>query len=330
MKKITLLTVSCLLFGVFGFSATVCAAEKTIKLASWGPAKHYSATLRAEWIKEVNSKLKGTCQITEFPNGKLYGPKDVQNAVSKGIVDMGLVLQSRVLEMVPMLQGAYMPFGFETLEEYAEAYSGESMQILSTALEQKGLKLIWVTFLDPVHIFSNKKNYHTVEELKGLKVLTISPIASEIFSNLGCAPNSSIPQTEQFIALQKGISNATLTTTVFGYFQQTFKAAPYVTKINFSFPALYIMMNTKKWKALSPEAQDAMMDIGQTYSAKTIEMANAWSEKFSNILTEQGATITDFPAAERKKIVTIARKSWTKWAAENGPNAKRLYQINLE
>lgn len=331
MKKNVLLALSCLLFGAIIFSPlTSRAAETVLNLASWGPAKHYAATLRADWVEKVNETLKGTYQIVEHPDEKLYGPKDMQAAIAKGAVDMGLVLQSRVLDMVPMLQGAYLPFGFEELKDTAKAYSGESMEIMSKALEQKGLKLIWITFLDPVHIFSNKKNYHTVEELKGLKILTVSPIASEIFSNLGCVPNSSVPQNQQIIALKKGMSDATLTTSVFGYFQKTFEATPYITKVNFSFPALYIMMNLKKWKKLPLQTQKIMMNIGQTYSAKTLDMAQAWSEKFESVLTEQGVKVTNFPSGERAKIITVAKKSWAKWAEENGPDAQRLYQINLE
>lgn len=330
MKKSTAILICCVFFTMVFNPLLAAAKEVELKLASWGPTKHFVAEARNAWIAEVNETLAGKFKIVDYPGGQLYGPKDVHKAIAKGQIDLGVVLQPRMLAMVPLAQGVYLPFAFETAEDAAKAYSGESLAIIEKAMEKKRLKLIYVSYLDPVQIFSNKGNIKTIDDFKGLRILSASPIFSEIMAKMGAAPDTSIPQTEQYMALKRSVSDSMASSIVGGYFQKMVEVAPYITKMNMTYPTILVCMNLKKWNKLTKEAQEAMLTIGKKYGAQTLAVSKGWEEKFTGALAQSGGTITTLPDAERAKIKMIAMPIWEEWAKENGKEGKRLLELNLK
>ncbi len=306
------------------------AKEVVLKLASWGPAKHFVAEARAVWIEEVNQALAGRYKIVDYPGGQLYGPSDIHKAVAKGTVDMGVVLQPAMLAMVPMVQGVYLPFAFDSIEQVAAAYSGESLEIIERAMEKKRLKLIYVSYLDPVQIFSNKGNITQIEDFNGLRVLSSSPIFTEIMAELGAAPDTSIPQTEWYMALKRSVSDSMANSVVGGFFQKSFEVAPYITKMNMSYPTILVCMNLKKWEKLPEDVRATLLDLGKKQGDHTLAMSKGWEHKFTGALTKAGATVSTLAPEEREKIVGVARNVWAQWAGKNGKEAERLLKLSVK
>lgn len=330
MKTKILFSVVCFAVAMALIPVNSMAGEKVLKLASWGPPKHFVAEARANWIKEVNEACAGKIKIVEYPGGQLFGPKEMHKAVAKGQVDIGVILQPAMLAMVPMLQGVYLPFAFDNIDDAAKGYSGESLAIVEKAMEKKRIKLIYTSFTDGVQIYSNKKNIQKVEDFKGLRILSTSPIFAEIMSRLGAAPDTSIPQTEQYMALKRKVSDANANSIVGGYFQRSHEVAPFVTKIDTSFATILVCMNTKKWEALPEDVRKIMVDLGKKQSATTLAYAKGWEQKFLGELKKEGATVAEIPKEERDKIKAISSKVWSEWAEKNGPDAKRLLELNLK
>ncbi len=330
MKRKVLLSVCCLIVAISLFPVNSMAKELTLKLASWGPPKHYAFEARANWIKEVNEACAGKIKIVEYPGGQLFGPKEMHKAVAKGQVDIGVVLQPAMLAMVPMLQGAYLPFAFDNIDEAAKAYEGESLAIIEKAMEAKNIKLVYTSFTDGVQLYSNKGNIKTIDDFKGLRILSTSPIFAEIMSKLGAAPDTSIPQTEQYMALKRKVSDALANSTVGGYFQRSHEVAKYYTKIDMSFATILVCMNTKKWEKLPEDVRKTMVELGKKQSAITLAYAKGWEQKFIEELKKEGAVVTEMSKTERDKIKVVSAEVWNDWAEKNGPEAKKLLEINTK
>jgi TRAP-type C4-dicarboxylate transport system substrate-binding protein len=330
MKHNNLLGVICFIFAIALLPLEAAAKEVVLKLATWGPPKHYVAEARADWINEVNTAAAGKVKIVDYPGGQLYGPKEMHSAVAKGSVDMGLVLQPAMLAMVPMLQGVYLPFAFDSIDDAAKAYTGESLEIIEKAMEKKRLKLVVISWTDGVQMFSNKKNIQSVDDFKGLRVLSASPMFSEIMVKLGAAPDTSIPQTEQYMALQRGVSDAMANSAVGGYFQKSHEVAKYLTKMDMSYATIFICMNLKTWNKLPKDVQELMVDLGKKQTAITLAAAKGWEAKFTAEMEKEGASVTRIPAAERDKIKNISKDVWVQWAKDNGKEAQRLLDLNIK
>ncbi|MBU1195593.1 MAG: TRAP transporter substrate-binding protein [Proteobacteria bacterium] len=310
------------------FSFDAFAEEQAMVLATWVPAKHYVSVQQTAWVAEVNAALVGKVKIIEYPGGQLYGPKDMHMAVAKGSVPMGQILQTSLVATVPMLKGVYLPFAFENLDQVAQAYSGESLAIIEKAMEKKNIKLVYISFIDGAHIFSTKKHIATVSDFKGLRVLTTSPIVSEIFAKLGAAPDPSIPQTEQYLALKRGVSDGVAQCSVSGFLQKTYEAAPYITQMDMSFPTILTCMNLNKWNELPKEYQEIMLNAGKKASATTLATVKGWESKFTEDMIALGAKVIRMAPEERAKLKETSKFVYEKWAGENGPDAQRLLEIN--
>jgi TRAP-type C4-dicarboxylate transport system substrate-binding protein len=329
MKKVLMLTMG-LLFGLSLLPLNAAAEEVTLKLATWGPPKHFIAEGRAKWIEEVNTALAGKVKIVDYPGGQLFGPRDMHSAVAKGQVELGLVLQPAMLAMVPMLQGVYLPFAFDNLDQVDQAYSGKTLAIIEKAMEAKNLKLIYVSYTDGVQLYSNKKNIASTADFKGLRILSASPIFSEIMAKLGAAPDTSIPYTEQYMALQRGVSDAVATSIVGGFFEKNHEVAPYVTKMDMSFATTLLVANLKKWQALPQDVQDTILSLAKKQTPYSLAMAKAWEQKFTVDMEKAGATITRISDEEREKIKEVSREVWANWAKRNGKEAEELLELSME
>lgn len=329
MKRVVL-SIMIIMLAVALMPMPSVAKEIELKLASWGPTQHFVATARNEWIAQVNKDLAGKLKIVDYPGGQLFGPSDVHKGIARGSVDMGVILQPAMLAMVPLVQGVYLPFAFDNWDQVVKAYSGESLAIIEKAMEKKRLKLVYVSYTDPVQIFSNKKNIAKVEDFKGLRMLSTSPIFTEIMAALGAAPDTSVPQTEQYMALKRGVSDSIANSIVGGYFQKSFEVAPYVTKANMSYSTILVAMNTKKWKSLPKDVQEYLLKARETVTPKTLAMAQGWETKFTGAIQQAGGTVTTLPAEERSKITSVAKAIWAKWAKDNGKEAQRLLEINTK
>lgn len=327
-RKIVLSMLSLFFIAIVLAPLSLSAAEIELKCASWGSSKHFISVQLGEWINDVNTALAGKYKIVEYPGGQLYGPKQMHMAVAKGSVDIGVILTPAMLAMVPMLQGSYLPFAFDDLDDAAKVYQGESMAILEKYLAKKQIKFIYTNFTDGIQVFSSKKTINTVDDFKGLRVLTQSPMFTDIILALDAAPDSSIPFNEQYMALKRGISDATLTSIVGGYFDRTAEVAGHITKCNMAFATIPTAMNLKKWNNLSQEARDVMTKLGKATEAKSLATAKAWETKFTADMINLGTDLKIMKDEERAKIKAITQPVWQKWAKENGPDAERLLELN--
>ncbi len=327
-KQIVSSILSVVFIATIFFPMTVLAKEKILKLASWGPAQHYVADARNNWVNEVNDAVKGSLKIIDYPGGQLYGPGQMHISVAKGSIDMGVILQPAMLALVPMLQGVYLPFAFDNLDQVAAAYSGESLEIIEKAMEKKNIKLVYISFIDGAQIFSSQKNITAIEDLKGLRVLATSPIVTQIFAKLGAVPDTSIPQTEQYLVLKRGLSDAVVNSTIGGYFQKSYEVAPFITKMDMSFPTILVCMNLVKWNKLSKETQKLMVDLGKKQSMITLATAKRLEKVLTGKMIKENVTVTRMPEVERNKIKEVSKAMWVKWAQKHGKTAQRLLQIN--
>lgn len=168
-----------------------------------------------------------------------------------------------------------------------------------------------------------------MDDLKGLRLLTISPIISKVFHAMGAAPDTSIPYTEQYMALKRGIADATAAPITSGFFRKTHEVAKYITQMSMSFPVVFVVINKKVWNGLPADVQQLMLEEGKKAEAYTVASAKGWLKKFTGLIQKKGAVVTTLPKAERDKIKKVSQKLWQDWAKKTGGDAQRLLELNV-
>ena len=304
-------------------------SPRVLRLASWGPPKHYLSQSRNAWIEAVNERAAGRIQIIEYPGGQLYGPKDMHRAVARGLIDMGVILQPRLMATVPLLQGVYLPFAYDTMEQASNAYTGESLAIIQQAMQEKNLQLVYPAFSGGVQVFSAQGGIDGIADIKNLRVLATSPMVTDLLHKLEAAPDTSIPQSEQYMALKRGVADAMLNAIVTGYFQRNHEVAPFVTVTDMSFPTVLMTVNLDVWNSLPEDIQQIMLEEGEKQKAYSLGASAAMEAHFKQVISENGGKVSALPAGTRSLIQQASQQVWQEWAQRNGPQAQRLLELNL-
>lgn len=328
-KIIIRIIVICIFSGFIHAHASDKTEPITLRMASWGPPGHYLSTSRDAWITAVTERSGGRVEIIDYPSGQLYGSKNMHRAVARGLIDIGVLLQPRLMATVPLLQGVYLPFAFDSLEQTVGAYSGESLDIIEEAMREKNLQLVYPSFVGSVNIFSTKGNIIDIEDMEDLRVLATSPMFTALLDAVNAAPDTSIPQSEQYMALKRGVADALLNTVVTGYFQRNHEVAPYLTMANMSFPTVLLTVNLDVWNSLPEDIRTIMLEEGEKQKAYTLAAANAMESRFVKTIAENGGIVETMPEATRIKIQQASQKVWQSWAERNGEKAERLLELNL-
>ncbi|WP_255052025.1 TRAP transporter substrate-binding protein [Marisediminitalea aggregata] len=265
-------------------------SPRVLRLASWGPPKHYLSQSRNAWIEAVNERAAGRIQIIEYPGGQLYGPKDMHAA---------------------------------------NAYAGESLAIIQQAMQEKNLQLVYPAFSGGVQVFSAQGSIDGIADIKNLRVLATSPMVTDLLHKLEAAPDTSIPQSEQYMALKRGVADAMLNAIVTGYFQRNHEVAPFVTVTDMSFPTVLMTVNLDVWNSLPEDIQQIMLEEGEKQKAYSLGASAAMEAHFKKVISENGGKVSALPAGTRSLIQQASQQVWQEWAQRNGPQAQRLLELNL-
>ena len=111
------------------------------------------------------------------------------------------------------------------------------------------------------------------------------------------------------------------------------EVAPYMTKVNLGATSIgAITINKKLFDSMSPETQKIFRDVGAEYSQRVSATMKTLAGVFEKKMAAEGAKISDFPAAERKKWATTMpniAKDWVNRNEDRGEPAKKVLEAYM-
>ncbi len=269
----------------------------------------------------VNQQLENTrfrIRWREAFGGTLYRFTETRNAVKDGITDVGFVGTLWEGSAMPLQNVTYFtPFATDnlrlmvdtmermtdTMPQMQRAWTENNMVYLgSCGTETYDL---WTTF--PIR---------TLDDLRNRRISAPGVSASWLGGTGAVAVNGAL--TTYYTDIQTGVSEGALSFASGVFPIRLYEVAKYITKVNVG--CMYvggIGMNRTTFNRQDPIVQAAFRAGGRAYTAaltnRVIEMATA------NMATmgEQGATITELPAAERQRWVSGLPDIAGDWARTN-------------
>ena len=249
-------------FSISLASPTSHAQEKAITLnfASFFPTENRISLLMGEWCKEVEKRTNGRVKVTYFAGGTLAPAAQIYQAVVKGIADIGLSFMGYTWGRFPLSEVIEQPIG------YKSGYVGTKLaNEFYKKFKPKEYDETKVLFLhtSPPHLLFTKKPVNHLEDLKGLKVRTNSPVAKA----LG-AVQVGMPMSDAYDALSKGVVQG-----IIGPYEpmKGFRLAEVVNhSIEYGSAFVggaFVVMNKEKWNAFTPEIQKTIEGIDAEYVA---------------------------------------------------------------
>lgn len=256
---------------------------------AWYQAGTMSESMALEkHVKEVEKRTQGKVKITCYPGGTLADARGIMDAVGKGVCSMGESIAAYTPGRCPLHSGLELPFGFTSSLmasriswEIAKKYNMEEFQA-----QRIHLLFAWTTL--PTCIQS-KKPIRSLEDLKGLQVRCPSGQVA-VYKALGAVPVS-MPITESFMALQKGVVDAQSLPFDSAMEWGMADVTKYWVEVNHSITVLWVGMNIDIWKSLPSDVKKVFDELG-TYGSELL--ATTWDNNLPKSIKDAKAKGIEF------------------------------------
>jgi TRAP-type transport system periplasmic protein len=325
-------------------SATVLAGQAhatTYKITfAGGHGTHlpWMKAIKEFYIPEVDKRLaaaggKDKIEWTEAFGGTLAKVGGVLEAVQEGVADMGMVYTIFEPAKLPLMSVTFLaPFGSDDVTLISKI-------IVEMNAEMPELKAHWVkqnqVFLgaiaaDTDHTWT-KFPVSKLEDYKGRK-LGASGSLSLWANGIGAVAVQGDFATH-YNNVKTGVYDGLIAFTTGVYPIKIHEVAPYMTKVNLGSMSIgAITINKKLFDSMSPETQKIMRDVGVEYSQRVSATMKNLAGIFEKKMAAEGAKISVFPPAERKKWATTMPNiaaDWVKRNEERSVPAKKVLQTYM-
>jgi TRAP-type C4-dicarboxylate transport system substrate-binding protein len=289
-KKLALLVFVVLLL----FSTYVSADVIKLKFANYFPPMHMNSVMMGKYCEELNKKLTGKVEITQYTGGTLLSPTKMAAGVSSGIADFGLSHLSYTRGRFPVMEIMELPLGFPSpwigghvANDFYEKYKPKDFD---------GYKPLMFSMAGILVVQTVNKPVKTLDDMKGLKLRGTGRIA-DIVKALGATPIP-LEMPDLYDGLKRNVCEGALLSieTMEGF--KTGELIKYLTpswRIGCAY-CFYVLMNKDKWASLPADVQKVITDFSKEFIERwTVEWVKI-DISGMNFFKNKGGTV--FPISE--------------------------------
>jgi TRAP-type C4-dicarboxylate transport system substrate-binding protein len=300
-KLVVLMFVLAFLFSV---SSVTCADVIKLKLANYFPTTHMNSVMLGKYCEELNKKLAGKVEITQYTGGTLLTAPKMAAGIVTGIADIGFAHCSYTRGRFPVMEIMELPLGFPS--PWIGGHVANDFYAKFKPKEWDAYHPI-VFCTSPVNVLQTlSKPVKTLEDLRGMKIRGTGRIG-DIAKALGAVPMP-VEIVDTYEALRRGVVEGN-----FGPLEQLkgFKIGEiekYVTaswKIGSVF-SFYLVMNKHKWDSLPADVQKTITDYSKDFLDRWLVEWNAIDIEGREYFLKQGGQIVPLSDAESAKWVKAA------------------------
>ena len=298
--------VALLVFAILFFCSTYSSADAIkLKFANYFPPAHMNSVMMGKFCEELNKKLAGKVEITQYTGGTLLTAPRMAAGVASGIADIGLSNCSYTRGRFPMMEIMELPLGFPS-----SWIATHVINDFYNKFKPKDFDTYHVLMLStsPINVIQTlNKPVNTLEQLKGLKLRGTGRLG-DIVKALGATPIP-IETPDLYDSLKRSVIEGALIPleTLKGF--NTGEVLKYVTaswKVGSAY-AFYVVMNKKKWDSLPPDAQKVITDYCKEFTER-------WAVEWNNIdiggrefFIKNGGQVIPLSDAESARWVKASR-----------------------
>ncbi len=301
MKKIVVIALALLAF-IVTFSIAVWAkSEKTtvLRLAGAFPPQDPVGEAMKSLADRFNQNTDDRYHIEVHYSESLIKSIESLDAVRTGAVEMSIFPIGMFASVDRRFATAEVPFLINNVEGDA-AMQIEMMPLYNQFMEKKFRCKAISNFTCMALDVCSTKPVLTADDWKGLLVQSVSPQSGK-FINYMKGAAVSMPWTEGYQALQKGVVEATMQSSSMMIMYKLYETSKYVTR-GYLIPAsIMIVINIDSFKKMPADLQEALLEAGAWESKRFNDLMIRKDDENTRILQEKGLTITNLSKEERDK-----------------------------
>jgi TRAP-type C4-dicarboxylate transport system substrate-binding protein len=284
-------------------ATTAMAEDKVTAVHAFPGFLVYTKTFLA-MVDDINARGKGVVQIEVKGGPEAIGMFEQPAAVRDGVIDMvhtpGSFYGASVPEIDAMVASRVTPME-------ARANGGAAAMDMAHQKRFNVKHLGWIDGGIQFYIYSTtepKFGDDGVLDLSGVK-LRDNPIYSAFFKALN-ATTASMPSTEVYSALEKGVVDASAWTEIGLRDLKWDEFVKYRTAPAFYNTDIGVIFNMDSWNALSPESQTLIQDVVIEWEAKSFEDRQKEVGEETTALEAGGLTTVEHSAEGAAKYLELA------------------------
>lgn len=332
MKKLTLLFVAmCLVMGSLCISSNAFAADYTLRIVFLANTEDEDYDGSLTFKQYVESRSNGRISVEIYPGGQLCGnEKECIECLQTNIIQIHQMTIGGISQAYPAIQFLDLPYLMDNDRVAEEVLSGPFLgEMREKVLKKTGnIRLMVFSNTGGWRNFANtKRQVETPEDLKGLKIRTItSPLQQELVKLLGGSATP-LPWPDVYTSLATGVIDGTKNgiTDITG--MKFHEHVKFITLDGHAYMTSLWLMNNEAFMALPDDLKRIVNDGFYHLRQVTTALPKRRSIEAYNEFTEAGGAIY-VPTSEQKEQFRSMAAPLKDWYLEKyGDEGRELLDL---
>ena len=248
----------------------------------------------------VEEASGGSIKVETNYNGVLGDDIANAQAVLMNTIQMSLVQSDVLSEWIGDLKALYLPYTFESYDQYFNAMDNELFDSIYKAARDSGYTYLGFAEAGARHLWTDKTEIHSPADLKGVSLRAPqAQITVSFLESIG-ANATPIAFTEIYTSIQNGVVNGLENPFDLAVSMHFDEVTNYVTKdYHFYTPLAWITSNDF-FDSLSEEQQQIIRDGSKVLQESNRTMLAETEEKEEQDLKDKGMTIIELTDEEHE------------------------------
>ena len=308
-------------------AAPLAAQTIILKLNSPAPPRSYlHAGVFEPWAKAVEQDSGGTLKIQMYYGGTLGSFGVTYDRVIDGVADIGFILTPAAGGKLKQEDVASLPFETKNSVEAAVALWN---------LYQKGITAGEFSQVKPLGIWTfpnaamhTKDAVHTIDDVKGKKLVASNLIAAKVVTALGGTPVTFRPD-EAYQAISRGITEGCLMPFTGMAVFKINEVTKYHLDTSLGSDSAVLFMNKQRYDSLPPQAKAAIDKHSYLSLSRVLgEKTTAEWQRTRNLVKDLLVELTPAEEAKWKAALEPIAQEWAK-TTPNGAKVLAAFRAEV-
>ena len=279
-----------------------------------------------QFVEDVKKASGGQVDINVHSNGSLIKHPDILRAVSTGQVEIAEFLLGQFGNEEPVFNADNLPFLAAGFDNAWKLYQAQK-PILEKKLQGRGLRLLYSVAWPGQGLYS-KEPLKSIDDLKGTKFRTYSPLTARLAELLGASPTViQVPEVPQ--AFATGTISAMITSSATGTSTKAWEFVKNYYTTNAMHPKNVVVVNNRAFQGL-PAAQKKILTAAAAAAEKRgWDLSRKREQTANKMLADNGMTVHAPDAALMSalgKVGDTIAAEWLKAAGADGEAIIKAYR----
>jgi TRAP-type C4-dicarboxylate transport system substrate-binding protein len=273
------------------------------------------------FVEDVQKATGGKLQIQVHSNGSLIKHPDILRAVSTGQVNIAEFLLGQFGNEDPVFAADNIPFVAAGYDQAWNFYQAQK-PVLEKSLGKRGMVLLYCVAWPGQGIYT-KEPLKSVDDLKGTKFRTYSPLTARLAELLGASPTViQVPEVPQMFAT--GAVHAMITSSATGTSTKAWEFVKNYYKTSAFHPKNVVVANQRGYARLPKDQQDALVKAAATAEKRGWEMSKAREKEGDETLAKNGMSVREPDAAMKSRFQKIGEQMAQEWEKTAGADGQAI------